>query len=155
VAASSAVGVPAAAAVGDNSIDVAAGGADDVGAAVTCSPRQAQLALNKRRVGYQLWPRTVLRKEHQKRRMNPYQHCCQCGMIGLIPRLGMWLCKKWKCLKTSREGVLFTRDAPGGGGHDDLHNRRQGMHFSTLILTFARTFRQKHVCIPDLGLFAY
>jgi hypothetical protein len=38
VAASSAVGVPAATTVGDNSTGVAAGGADDVGAAVACSP---------------------------------------------------------------------------------------------------------------------
>jgi hypothetical protein len=49
VAASSAVGVPAATTVGGNSIDVTAGGTDDIGAAVSCSPRQA---LNKRRVGY-------------------------------------------------------------------------------------------------------
>jgi len=51
VAASSAVGVPAAVAVDGNSMGVAAGGADDVGAAVAGSPRQVQLALSKRRVG--------------------------------------------------------------------------------------------------------
>ena len=125
--ASSAVGVPT---VSGHSMGVVAGGADDIGAAVACSPRQAQLALNTRRVGYrhadprrqrsttmtaavdsqdtfgshQLWLRTVVRtQERQPRRTNPYQHCCRCRMIHSIPRLGTWFLRiKRRCLKTSR-----------------------------------------------------
>lgn len=46
MAASSAVGVPAAITVDGNSMGVVAGGVDDVGAAVAWILQQAQLALN-------------------------------------------------------------------------------------------------------------
>jgi len=72
---------------------------------------------------HQLWLRTVLRKERQqRRRANPYQHCCRYRMISSIPRLGTWCLRIWwRRLKTS-----------WWVGYDEVHSPRRGMHLPPL-----------------------